>query len=206
MEQVIYSIYSKKIMHHNTCSIVKRIKKSNRRMLDISTAREKGYKFCECCNRLGVMYNKEKDQIDRICKSNGIKFAIDYDMIYIISKHDFWRIKVNENSNNKVIFLFHKNTHKRTYKKGPEMIEGYHVQKFRSKTICGYLEYIIEHDQYRDLHPCTETERDRIADNNKPKKGTRRYKNMAKKKKNLEKVASVIRVRALIDEMAGMPS
>ena len=66
--------------------------------------------------------------------------------LHVYTPRSKWRIIVNGRDNK--IFLYHKNTYSK-YEKIPSIIPGYHSQAIRSKTIVGYLEYIIQHDIYR---------------------------------------------------------
>lgn len=222
---LIYSANShRKIVHLSHCKIIQRIPKSSRRTFDsLEEAQEHGYRLCNCCPSISGKYRKERRQVNDFCKDNGFTFKLLDGTIHVISRHDCWRIIVN--GNNKSLFLYHKNTGKRYHKEpNPSIIPGFHSQSFRSKTILGYLEYIASHDSYRDEHPCTENSSpamDKVcelpqwvvdkygkeyASLTAPKyrrvKGTKKYRKEQEKKKRQERRASIIRVNALLEELA----
>jgi len=222
---LVYSANShRKIVHLSHCKIIKRIPKSSRRTFDsLEEAQEHGYRLCNCCPSIAGKYRKERKQVNNFCRDNGFTFKLLDGTIHVISKHDCWRIIVN--GNNKSLFLYHKNTGKRYHKEAhPSIIPGFHSQSFRSKTILGYLEYIASHDVYRDEHPCTESTSSTIEKVRKlppwvidkygedfasftaPKykriRGTKKYRKKQAKKKRQERQASIIRVNALLEELA----
>jgi hypothetical protein len=109
-------------------------------------------------------------------------------------------------------------------------VPGFHWQPFRSSSILGYLEFIVSHDLYRDEHPCTEkmlpqTGRKEMLAEKLPEwlldkygsdylfaddqsyqriKGTKKYKKEMARKKRQKRRAAIIRVNALLDELAVM--
>ena len=66
--------------------------------------------------------------------------------LHVHTPRSKWRIIVNGKANK--LFLYHKNTYHKN-EEIPSIVPGYHSQATRSKTIVGYLEYIIQHDIYR---------------------------------------------------------
>lgn len=222
---LIYSANShRKIAHLPHCKILNRIPKESRRTFgNLEDAKAHGYRLCNCCPSIAGKYRKERKQVNDFCKDMGFTFRLQNGTIHVISRHDCWRIIVN--GNNKSLFLYHKNTGKRYHKEThPSIVPGFHSQGFRSKTILGYLEYIASHDDYRDEHPCTENispAMDKVfempewvidkcgkeyASLTAPKykriKGTKRCKKEQAKKKWQERRASMIRVNALLEELA----
>jgi len=204
LEYVIYSRYSReKLMHHNSCHVIRRIKKANRIPMDLEEATKKGLHFCKHCSRMLNRYYKEKNEIDKFCRANGIIISIYDDVtMQVISRKDCWRIIIDTTTNNNAIFLYHKNSRRHLKNKKKENVEGFHKQKETSRSIMGYLRYIKEHDDFRDEHPCTEVKTKEAE--KKHKKGSKSYKRKMATKKNNERAASIIRVRALIEELAVM--
>ena len=221
---LVYSVNShRKIVHLSHCMILQRIPKGSRRTFEsLEEAQSHGYRLCNCCPSIAGKYRKERKQVDDFCKDNGFTFKLLDGTIHVISRHDCWRIIVN--GNNKSLFLYHKNTGKRYRKEThPSIVPGFHSQGFRSKTILGYLEYIASHDAYRDEHPCTEATppaMDKVCDmpqwikdkygqdynfaapSYKKIKGTKRYRKEQARRKRQERRASIIRVNALLEELA----
>ncbi len=222
---LFYSANShRKIVHQSHCKILKRVPKENRlRFESLEEAKAHGYRLCNCCPSIAQKYRKERAQITEFCRKRGFTMKLQDGVIHVISRHDCWRIITNGNNN--TLFLYHKNTAKRTYKeKIPSIIPGYHSQAYRSKTILGYLEYIDSHDGFWDEHLCTEfvpAKQDKVCDmpvwftdkygedyrsyaapHYQRIKGTKRYRKEQAKKKRQERRAAIIRVNALLDELA----
>ena len=220
---LIYSANShRKIVHLSHCKILQRIPKGSRLSFgSLEDAKIHGYRLCNCCAPIASKYRTENKQVNDFCKENGFTLKLLDGTIHIISRHDCWRIIVNGSKNS--LFLYHKNTRKRVFRKTRQsIVPGFHSQDFRSHTILGYLEYIASHDEYRDEHPCTERTVSAIDTNRevpewvkykygeeydftstqKTKKGSKKYrKEQARKKKELRR-AEIIRVNALLEELA----
>lgn len=226
MAILIYSTNShRKIAHLSHCKILKRIPKTSRRTFtSLEEAQAHGYRLCRCCPAIAVKYRKERKQVDQYCRDNGFICKLLDNGIHIISKHDCWRLIVN--GSNKSLFLYHKNTDKSRGGSRSDLVPGFHSQKFRTDTILGYLRYISSHDAYREEHPCTEqppAPMDRtirvpdwvkdkyggeylslIMPKRRPARGTRRYRKEQAKKKRQKRHAAIIRVNALLDELAAI--
>lgn len=219
MGQFIYSIKShRKIAHLSGCKIIKRISKRNRRSFEsFEEAKLYGYHLCNCCPVMAHRYRKERKSVDSLCKDNGITIKLEDGMLYIISRHDCWRIIIK--GQNKKMFLYHKNTHSRNddYK---SMIEGYHPQDVHRLSIAEYIYYIIRHDKYRDEHPFTKRNMKTVkssvlkqAEEVKKRQykksytkiiGTKRYRSEQRRKKLQKRQESILRVYALIEELQAM--
>lgn len=224
---LVYSAKSsRKIVHKSHCKVIQRISKENRRSIgSIEKAQELGYRFCLCCSSMAKRYRKEKNEAESFCNENQMNIRIKDEVIHVISRHDCWRII--ENGNNKKIFLYHKNTESRRYKeKYQNLVPGFHWQKFKAENIMEYLKYIKEHDDYRDVKPFddhkpgkylskdTTSTAQWIADkyghplqpkwSYKKVKGTKKHRKEQRMKQRKERKADIIRVLALIDELAVM--
>ncbi len=222
---LFYSANShRKVVHLSHCKVLKRVPKENRRSFEsLEEAQAHGYRLCNCCPSIAQKYRKERSQVKKYCNDHDFTFKLQDGVIHVISRHDCWRMITNGNNNS--LFLYHKNTAKRVFKeKIPSIIPGYHSQAYRSKTILGYLEYIESHDGHRDEHPCTEftsPQQDKVCDmptwvtqkygqdyrsytspQYKRIKGTKRYRKEQSKKKRQERRAAIIRVNALLEELA----
>ena len=217
----------RKIVHYSHCKILKRIPRERRLSFNsLEEARTHGYRLCNCCPSIAAKYRRERKQVDDFCKANGFTFKLLDGTIHVFSKNDCWRIIVNGNKNN--LFLYHKNTAMRcrrdTHK---NIIPGFHSQTYRSKTILGYLKYIASHDAYRDEHPWTEgftspkdEKKEELPEWVFDKYGEeytsfavpaarrfrrgKKYRKEQAMKKRQERQAGVIRVHALLEELAVM--
>ncbi|MBQ3763013.1 MAG: hypothetical protein II875_13520 [Clostridia bacterium] len=203
--KLMYSINSrKKLIHHYGCVVLKRIKPQNIKFFtDAAEARKQGYKQCPHCNLVESMLIKEEDKTEKYCCENGLKLTLKDGAIYIGSRHDFWRIILNDQTGQ--LMLYHRNIQNR---KNPIFIPGlprYHVQNFSSTTLLGYLKYIVQHDQYRDgTQPKPQDLPARKSGNKPPAKHGKKGKKLAKNQKNKQKKQSVAKVLAIIDEMEAL--
>lgn len=105
-----------------------------------------------------------------------------------------WRIVPSGNGNE--VVLYHKNTLS-TEKTGP--VPGYHLQRVSQDTIFGYLEYISDHDFYRNMHPLYPIHSKKNSP--PPMKGTKRYRKEQKRAAKKAKWQSVANVISLIDSL-----
>lgn len=75
---------------------------------------------------------------------------------------------------------------------------GYHAQNVCHADLRGYLEYIVEHDYYRMMHPVYPAPKKKAP----PPKGSKRYKKAQKRQKKQERRAAIKNVLELIDSVA----
>jgi hypothetical protein len=88
---------------------------------------------------------KEQEAVNQFCQQNGVSCWHEDGQIHVQTPQSKWKI-ITSGKGNK-LFLYHKNAfHKE--ESIPSIIPGYHSQAARSKTIVGYLEYIVQHDTY----------------------------------------------------------
>lgn len=223
---VIYSVKShRKIVHLTNCKVIRRIPIENRRTFDtVEEAFEHGYHLCNCCPAIAHRYRREKKAVDSFCKDNQLQLKLEDGAINIASPQDCWKIIVN--GKNKNLFLYHKNSFEKKYEVVPSIVPGYHSQACHYRSILQYLKYIIRHDEFRAKYPCTKsahltkyiprtyTRSWILAKYGEPWgvfdvknsyikiKGTKKYRKEQKKKKQQERMESIARVYALIDELA----
>ncbi len=142
---------SNKIIHVQNCGYVKQIPQKNKKFFnDPKEAVESGYSFCKHCSYLNRYVRRERNSIENYCKANGLfmEFNRKDGSLDIISHTGKWKIIVNGQRH--FIWLYHKNL---SGMNNSSMVPGYHSQKVRKSTILGYLEYIVEHDTYREEDP-----------------------------------------------------
>ena len=145
---VFYSTKSnEKVFHLPHCKIARRIRKEYKKQFATpEEARLAGYRMCNCCSLVGMRLRKEQNAVNHFCQENGVSCWLEDGQLHVHTPKSKWRIIVNGKANK--LFLYHKNTYQK-YEKIPSIVPGYHSQAIRSKTIVGYLEYIIQHDIYR---------------------------------------------------------
>ena len=145
---VFYSTKSnEKVFHLPHCKIARRIRKEYKTQFSSpEEARLAGYRMCNCCSLVGMRLRKEQKAVNQFCQENGISCWLEDGQLHVHTPRSKWRIIVSGKANK--LFLYHKNTYQK-YENIPSIVPGYHSQATRSKTIIGYLEYIIQHDIYR---------------------------------------------------------
>lgn len=137
-----------KVYHLSHCSILRRIKKENRQVFqNKEEAEAAGYRCCSCCSPVAVRYRRDHTEINAFCKEHNISCRMDAGQLLVTAPASTWRVIVAGASN--TLLLYHKNTYDKDTTI-PSCVPGYHSQAIRSKTILGYLEYIVRHDVYRE--------------------------------------------------------
>lgn len=173
---VFYSTKSReKVFHLPHCKISRRILKKNRQQfVTPEIARNAGYRICACCSPVGMKLRKEQDTVDRFCLEHGISCYLEDGQLHVHTPWSRWRIIANGKENK--LFLYHKNTNRRR-EKTPSIVPGYHSQAIRHTTILGYLDYIVQHDAFRQKEADKEkrkatSKRDLRRNTQKYRKGT----------------------------------
>ncbi len=119
-----------------------------------------GYRLCRHCTRTDKLYNKYKRRAEDFCKLHSMKCTILNDVVSITTTHSSWKLIMHDWFDD--FSLYHKNSVYSTFipkcKKNsdhtkPSDTEGYHYQKFHSKSVIEILEYILNHDNYRKENP-----------------------------------------------------
>ena len=138
---------SEKVFHLPHCKILHRIRKENKMKFETAEeARMAGYRMCNCCSPVGGKLRKEQKDVDRFCQEYGVSCYLEDGQLHVHTPRSEWRIIVNGKINK--LFLYHKNTYNK-HERIPSIVPGFHSQAIRSKTIVGYLDYIVQHDAYR---------------------------------------------------------
>lgn len=144
--------HGKKIFHHPQCAYVSRIRGKNKVFFYAQgEAREKGYRICNCCSRMGKYYRKEKNQIQDFAKKNRMKIWLYDGSVYLETEVAPWKI-IAAGQQHKM-FLYHGNheRYENLNKKNGMIQYHYHSQNdARSKSILGYMNYIVRHDRWRE--------------------------------------------------------
>lgn len=153
-----------------------------------------GYRLCRHCSPIAALYRKESDTLQDYCQSHAASIFFKDKFIGISTPISDWRIVPSGNGNE--VVLYHKNTLS-TEKTGP--VPGYHLQRVSQDTIFGYLEYISDHDFYRNMHPLYPIHSKKNSP--PPMKGTKRYRKEQKRAAKKAKWQSVANVISLIDSL-----
>lgn len=145
---VFYSKKSnEKVFHLPHCKIAHRIRKEYKlKFDDPTTARQAGYRQCNCCSPVGMRLRKEQKAVDQFCQENGVSYRLEDGQLHIRTPRSKWRIIVSGKANK--LFLYHRNSYQKQ-EKIPSIVPGYHSQAIRHKTIVDYMDYIVQHDAYR---------------------------------------------------------
>lgn len=136
-----------KVFHLPHCKIHPRINRDYRITFDTAAqARAEGFRMCNCCSIIGMRLRKEQASVDEFCKKNKLTYLLWDGELLVKAPNSDWKIIVN--GREKKMFLYHKNKF-RSPSDDESMIPGYHSQAIRHKTILGYLQYIVAHDDFR---------------------------------------------------------
>ena len=138
-----------KIVHQSTCQHIQNVSVEDVGSFEnLEDAYAAGYRLCRHCSPIAKLYRKESDVLQGYCQSHAASVFFKDRFIGISTPISDWRI-IPSGKGNEVV-LYHKNTlgDKKT---GP--VPRYHLQWVSQNTISGYLEYISDHDLYRNMHP-----------------------------------------------------
>ena len=145
---MIYSICShKKIVHKSHCSVIRRIKKQNRRTFTgLSEAYDAGFCTCKiCCPTIERIFERERKKIEPLIEKRNLIVSVRCGIIDISSLMGVWRIFRNPDSLK--VQLYHKNIYKRN--DANSYMPGFHLQKSpKGKSLYTLLNYICYHDTY----------------------------------------------------------
>ncbi len=181
-------IYHMKNCHHLSKTSADRILSFE----NIGECMSSGYKVCKHCAPLKKYYINEEMEIRKFCKESGIWFRNRVAYFYIDTIKSQWIIIYNEELNK--LQLYHQNTWD---KKSTGIIPGYHLQGENSKTVCGFLKFIIWHDKFRQKNPVFIPP----AKQTKLRKGSKAWRKRAKKEKKRNKSKAANRVIKMIEKM-----
>ena len=193
---VIYSaLSSNKIVHLPNCKFIKKIK-NKASFESLAHARKNGYRLCNCCAPISKKYQKESKEIEFFCRTEGLSVRLsDGELIIDTPCHSKWKLITADKSNK--LFLYHKNSCTLNNSRPESMIPGYHIQAVREKTILNYLKYILNHDEWRRIHPLATPAVKRTTS----QKGTKRWRAEQKKEKSRQKKMQTRHVLDLIDSI-----
>lgn len=184
-----------KIVHSSECRYVKMIPEKNRKYYkNVKDAYKDGYVNCKYCAHIKEYLAREEKNLKNICNINGVLyyFNVADGSLDVISKSGKWKIIVNGQRN--FIWLYHKS--KFGERKG-DLVPGYHSQKVRCSTLEGYMNYIVEHDRYREDNPLYDWQKH----TNSPV-GSKKWKKDQRKAKKVRRSNSINYVMELLNNMS----
>ncbi len=156
-------------------------------------ARSIGYQYCSICSPISARFKKEKLEIQEFAKKHNLKVYVYDDAVYVNTQVAGW--KIVQEGQNKKLHLYHENAFQ-IYRKLPmkngKLVKEYHQQWASSGTILGFLEYIVDHDDWKH---------EQANSYKKYPKKTKSQRKKYKAAKNRAKSESVRRVLNLIEEM-----
>ena len=184
----------RKIVHTEKCYILSKLDPEAVGTFDtLPEAYKAGYRLCRRCSLLEKLYRSEEDALLDYARRNGMALFYSGKSLKIVSTISKWMLTL---SNDGGLALYHQNTiESRTDEQSD--IPGYHYQKARYKTIIEYLDYIKEHDYFRNRNPLYEPPKKKAP----PKKGTKRWRKQEKRIAKQTRKRSINNVLNLIDSL-----
>lgn len=173
-----------RIVHRTSCRYAERIK-NKKYFTTLKEAKEAGYVQCKYCAYIREYLDRERKELTNFCRRNGLYYEFNPKdgALDVISHTGRWKVIVNGQKH--FIWLYHKNLYR---EKQTLLVPGYHSQNIRRSTLIGYMQYIVEHDQYRKESPLFENQ---IAGKSK--------KARAYQKKQAEKIRKWQSIRYVTD-------
>ncbi len=146
------------------------------------------------CYVIKEYLENEETQIANFSRLYGIHFFLDQTdgTLTIISMSGKWKIVAGEQG--KYIELYHVN-HRHT--RHISAIPGYHLQNVRRSNLIGYMQYIMEHDQYRTENSLYVTQKTANLI-----RGSKRWKKQQHRAENMRKTNRIRYVTELLNNMA----
>ena len=145
------------------------------------------------CSPLVKMFRDEEEKLMDLCREKGLAISLRRNFITISSPRSKWRILADDNRNRTM--LYHCNDF--DYENASP-VPGYHNQHVNYATLQEYLDYIIDHDYYRMMHPLYPAPQPKAP----PIRGTKRYRTAQVKEKRKAKKAAVWNVPNIIDSLS----
>ncbi len=179
-----------KIVHAKNCHYVGNVE-NVLVFKNLYDAHKAGYRLCKHCRAKVNFFLAEKEEINAICEKYEFFLKVRQLHIAITSDYDKWIIAPN--SKNQIMEIYHKNKIDRTDTKATDY-QGYHFQNVTYLTVAECLEYIHEHDVYREKHPF-------YIKPEPPKKGSRNYRKAQKKEKERGRKKAIWKTLCVIESL-----
>ena len=139
-----------KIYHRPACRYVKRIQMKNRMELSPGEAQGYGYRPCRCCNTMSYLYETEWSNINYLTRKRNMEIRMIDGILFVKTAVGCWKL-IYSRKEEKIV-LYHCNNSAEQIDFGNIRNEPCHRQTDcpHSGTICGLLNYIFEHDRFRE--------------------------------------------------------
>ena len=185
---------SNKIIHNMNCRYVKMMPDRNKNYYSsLKDAEEAGYVQCKYCAYIQKYIRNEKKELDGYCKPNGLYYMFNSadGSLDVISRTGRWKVIVNGQRH--FIWLYHKNI-RNSSNDTKTFVQGYHSQKVRKSSLMGYMQYIVEHDNYRTETP--------LYKNQMTGKGRHAKRDQERHAKKVRRLQSIRYVTDLLNNMS----
>ena len=138
-----------KVYHKPGCHHAKHMKRENKVMMSLQKAERKGYRICRCCNSMAHHKRVEQKTIANYENNKGMEFNFVKGALYVKTEVGCWKMVYTRGEQRMV--LYHRNNSNRELNFKAPQYEKYHrqVDVPYSDTIAHYLNYIYEHDRFR---------------------------------------------------------
>ncbi len=198
---------SRHIVHYVHCRILSRIPADRQKRFDhMGKAQEAGYHLCKYCAAIDRFYKPVMEQAQTYCHETGLTCVLNHGVLHIHSKHDFWRIAVEEVSGKPALYHRNRMHRRRATKEVP--IDDYHRQLSQSHKVLALLRQIADHDQYVDkqetLTQQKEQEKKNVPGCTPPARHSKKGRKLARKEKKQKQRSQIARTLAIIDELEAL--
>ncbi len=185
----------RKVVHYGECACIQNVDVDDIGSFEtLEEAYANKYRLCRHCSPIAKRYRKEIKSLMDYCQSHAASVFFCDKHVGIKTPISRWKIiPVDEGGK---ISLYHKNTFS-TDRTGP--VPGYHYQWVERDTIAEYLEYITEHDFYRNRHPLSPAVSKSEAV--PARKGSKRYRKEQKRAAKKAKRQAIANVYRLFDSL-----
>lgn len=182
----IVSFESKaKVYHKPGCHHVKNMKEKNQVTMTLKNAERAGYRICRCCNSMAHHKRVEQQTINNYEEKKGMQFQFINGVLYVKTEVGCWKMVYTRGDHR--IVLYHRNaTSKELNFKAPQY-EQYHrqIDVPHSISIAHYLNYIYEHDRFKQAEQNGQTltsfsskKNKRLAEKSRRKSAHKRVDNL----------------------------
>lgn len=137
------------VYHRPGCLYAKRIKPVNLVKMGVEDMKYHGFTPCSCCNSLHFVYKSETN-IEKPVKRWGLTLKMAGEELFVKTNISLWKLIYSKKSEK--ITLFHRNHSEKGVNFEEPWTEKFHKQWdfAESNNISSVLEYIFEHDRYRE--------------------------------------------------------
>jgi hypothetical protein len=177
-------IGKRKLFHLSYCKYAKRIAPGNRVRFDsFSAAYRAGFRLCPHCSTIRNDPWVQNGSLDRKCKKHRFLFDWEGGALCITTHTDQWMLIPGDVMHR--LYLLHKNQRPDERK---SVIPGYHLQRVYLDKLNDYLDYMVEHQEFRQK--------------TRPPKGSRRWRKQQAAQKRAARALSIRNTLDLCDRLS----